>query len=170
MRRLGATACATLTVLASLALVSCGGSAKSTGTEANPSLARSGAIAKAMEGRLRAHGYTVAEDKGASTSQPYEQTFSVENVDWTTPRAFNVTVYLFPSTVQAAAYARKFTRSVGRFPQSNRPKVVGRHLFVGASDLAGVRCTIVNGSPSCPAPPAVPRADFEKLISIAEGR
>ena len=99
MRATGITIRVALATLAILGLVSCGGSARSTTTTAGTSIAHTGAeaVAAAMQGRLRAHGYTVTVDDTKTSSQPYEQTFSVDNVDWTTPRAFNVAVYLFSS-------------------------------------------------------------------------
>jgi hypothetical protein len=125
--------------------------------------------AAAMKHRLMAHGYSVSGDDRKPPHRPYEQTFSVDRVDWTSPRAFSVSVFIFSSAAKAQAHTKRTAASVGNFPKTNRSKLVGRHLFV-ATELGSLsQCSIVNGTVHCPPTPAVPVADFEKVISIAEG-
>jgi hypothetical protein len=87
--------------------------------------------------------------------EPYEQTFSVDHVDWTSPRSFTVCVFIFDSPAKAQAHAALTTAWVGHFPPENRSKIVGAHLFVAAKDALGA--------------PGVVVADFKRVVVIAEG-
>lgn len=155
-------------VLASsfIAVVSgCGQSKHTTTTTAQPPAGP----AAALEHRLSTHGYTVVDNTQKNRSEPYEQTFSVNDIDWTSRDAFDVNVYSFSSKAKAQAYSKRFTKTTGRFPQTNRPKLVGKTLFVGTPATLPEQCAVVMGSLHCPTPPPVPTGPFEKLISIAEG-
>jgi hypothetical protein len=154
-----------LALLALIAVVSGCGQAKKPSTQGP----RPGAAAKArMEAHLRAHGYSISNIADVA-HQPYEQTFSVDHIDWTTPRSFTVSVFIFDSNGNAQAHSKHTARLVGRFPWENRSKLVGSHLFVATEDAAGGQCTIVNRSLHCPPSPGVPIGDFVKLTAIAEG-
>jgi len=102
-------------------------------------------------------------------SEPYEEVLTVTGIDFTSPHAFNVNVYLFSSKSKAEAQRKRFTRSTGAIPLSNRSAVVGADLFVASHYGGPVGCKMVNGSPRCSAQPAVPLTDFNKLISVVMG-
>jgi hypothetical protein len=92
----------------------------------------------------------------APVLKSYERTFSVNSVDFTSPRAFSVCIFIFTSTEKAQAHSERTAALVGHFPTDNKSKLVGLNLFVATEDGLG-------GS-------GVPVADFEKVVSVAEGR
>ena len=96
--------------------------------------------------------------------------FSVNHIDWTSPRSFDVSVFIYGSHAKAQADSKHTAELVGHFPWTNRSKLVGSHLFVATEYSAGGQCTMVNGSVHCPrSRPGVPAGDFRKLTAIAEG-
>jgi hypothetical protein len=146
-------------------LTGCGGSKQHAARAAIP-----GAAAKVrMEARLRVHGYTVASTP-TPPHAPYLQTFSVNNLDWTSTHAFSVSVFIFGSKADAAQHRVRTARLVGHFPERNKSRLVGTNLFVATSATGTVNCKLVNGSVRCPSVPGIAVADFEKVVSIAEGR
>jgi hypothetical protein len=152
--------------LALIAVLSGCGQAKKTAPRPNP-----GAVTQArMEARLRAHGYAVSTYTGIGGAQPHARSFSVTGIDWTSPRSFSVSVFIFSSLADAQARGKYTAGLVGHFPWTNRSKLVGPHLFVATEDTAGGQCTMVNGSLRCQrSTGSVLVGDFNKLIAIAEG-
>jgi hypothetical protein len=154
---------APVVMLALLILAGCGASKKTAALPLKP-----GAAAKArLEHRLRAHHYTVTYTP-APRRASYEQTFSVDHVDWTSPHAFSVTVFIFRTPADAAKHREKTARLVGNFPETNKSKLVGSHLFVATADTGSVHCKIVTGKFRCPRSPPIAVADFNKLVAVAE--
>src|ERR1700722_5970088 len=83
----------------------------------------SAAADAALVRRLRAGGYTVST-LPRQRDQPYEQAVAIGAVDWTSTHAFDVSVYVFSSSLTAQHY-RKNLIDQGRFPSSNRWRQVG---------------------------------------------
>jgi hypothetical protein len=152
-------------IIGLILLTGCGGSKRHAAPVPKP-----GAATKLrMEARLRARGYTV-ENARKPAHAPYLQAFSVNNVDWTSPHAFSVSIFIFDSKTDAAQHRTRTAALVGNFPQTNKSRLVGPHLFVATSDNGIQTCQIVNGKLRCPSVPVVAADDFEKVIAIAEGR
>jgi hypothetical protein len=126
----------------------------------------------AMEHRLKAHGYTVSGDLNKPRGEPYDQAFSVDRIDWTTPASFSAFVYIFGSADQAAAHRVRTVGLTGVFPSANKSRLVGAHLYV-ATLVGGEgvsQCRMSNGRVHCPPGPNISNAAFEKVIAVAEGR
>ena len=124
-----------------------------------------------MEHRLKTHGYAVSGDLGKPRGEPYDQTFSVDRIDWTSPASFSVFIYIFGSADQAAVHRIRTAKLTGAFPGGNKSRLVGAHLYVATLvGGGGSQCTMTNGVLHCPPAPNVSNADFEKVIAVAEGQ
>ena len=76
---------------------------------------------------------------GMPVGQPYERSFSVYGVDWTSPASFNVSVYIFGSPEQAQANRTHTAALTGAWPGGNKSRLVGAHLFVATLTGSGGR-------------------------------
>jgi hypothetical protein len=120
-----------------------------------------------IENRLRARGYTVTTQK-REPLQPYEVALSVGTVDFTSPHAFNVAIYLFKSKSEAEAHKRGL-RSPG-LGSVVTTKVVGADVFLASPYGPPTGCKVVNGGVHCLPQAPAPAAEFDKLIVIATRR
>ena len=178
-------------VLLVVGLTACGSA-----TKKEPKTAATNPAIAAMRARLAAAGYTVRNTVAITGLRPRpEEAFSLAEVDFTSPHTFSVAVYAFLSAARArrfgAAVAAKLAPLAREYPKSfaveHALKVVGAHVYFAFTEsdpticsavglcasypnVGTARCSFVTGSKQCVLPPAVPTADFDKLVGTAERR
>jgi hypothetical protein len=125
-----------------------------------------------VRARLVAHGYTVSAIPARTARLPVDaRALYVGGVDWTTPHAFDVYIYVFGSAANARAHTKSLQRSEGAYSNTDRVVRSGADLFVAALDNGGPEhCTIsAGGAPVCPPLPRVPMGALAAFVSTAEG-
>jgi hypothetical protein len=139
--------------------------------KAAPHVNRAAVTQDRMEARLRAHGYTISPYTGMPGGGPYERSFSVFGIDWTSPASFSVNVYIFDSAEKAQANRTRTAALTGHFPGGNKSRLVGADLFVATLvGGGGSQCTMTNGTVHCPPAPNISDRDFEKVVAVAQAR
>jgi hypothetical protein len=159
LARSGAIAC-----FAVLALAGCGGKTQTaaTATTNSPVLTTPqppAALTTGIKRRLEAAGYAVY---ARGPFDPFPDAALYVEVDWATPHTFKFWIVPFASTRDAVAFFEPAYRERKRFARSLRAAREGRVVYLASTaqeDFGGKVETA-----------ALPVADFQAILALAEGR